>query len=286
MGEPSVAALFDRLRSADPRSAWRDFLEQYNPIIYQTARACTRDEDEAADYFLYMCEQLAKNGFRRLLQFRPDGAASFPTWLKVVGRNLCVDCHRKKHGRPRPFKSVQNLSGLELQVYNCRCERGLSQQQTLEEIRATSPGLSLSELNDIESRIQSFLSPRQHWILSMRNQSRSNAPILAAGQDGEESTVDVVDPGTNQETILLEEELRAKIQECVGTLPRDERLLVQLRFEEGLSLEEISRLTGLDGPQRVHRRLAAVLQKLRAAISQPNNRKTGSYVRKVTQEAK
>jgi RNA polymerase sigma factor (sigma-70 family) len=286
VGEPSVAALLDRLRSADAQSAWRDFLQEYNPILYQTARACTRDEDEAADCFLYICEQLAKKSFHRLLLFRPDGAASFGTWLRVVARNLCVDCRRKKHGRPRPFKSVQNLSRLELEVYRCRCERGLSQQQTLEEIRAIGPGVSLSELNDIESRIENFLSPRQHWILSARNQSRSNATTLVAGQEGGENTVDVVDTGPNQETIILEQQLQAKVQECVGSLPRDERLIVQLRFEEGLSLEEISRVTGLGGPQRVHRRLAAVLQKLRAAISQSNNRKIGDYVRKVTQEAK
>jgi RNA polymerase sigma factor (sigma-70 family) len=286
VSEPSVAALLDRLRSTDAQSAWRDFLHQYNPILYQTARACTRDEDEAADCFLYICEQLARSSFHRLLLFRPDGAASFGTWLRVIARNLCVDCLRKKHGRPRPFKSVQNFSQLEFEVYRCRHERGLSQQQTLEEIRATSPGVSLSELNDIESRIENSLSPRQHWILSMRNQSRSNGTILFGGQDGEENTVDVVDTGPNQETIILEQQLQAKVQKCVGSLPRDERLIVQLRFGEGLSLEEISRLTGLGGPQRVHRRLEAVLQKLRAAMAQPNNRKTEDYVRKVTQEAK
>jgi RNA polymerase sigma factor (sigma-70 family) len=286
VGEPSVAALLDRLRSSDPQFAWSDFLQQYSPILYQSARACTRDEDEAADYFLYICEQLAKSGFHRLLLFRPDGGASFVTWLRVVARNLCFDCHRKKHGRPRPFKSVQNFSSLELEVYRCRHERGLSQQQTLEEIRATSPGVSLSELNDVENRIENSLTPRQHWILSTRNQSRFNATTLVGGQDDGENTVDVADTAPNPETIVLEQQLQARVQKCIGLLPRDERLIVQLRFEEGLSLEEIACLTGLEGAQRVHRRLAAILQKLRSAIIQSNKRKTGNYVRKVTQEAK
>jgi RNA polymerase sigma factor (sigma-70 family) len=175
---------------------------------------------------------------------------------------------------------------LEFEVYRCRHERGFSQQQTLEEIRAAAPGVTLSELNDIESRVENSLSPRQHWILSTRKQTRSNANFLVAGQDGGENTVDVVDTGPNQETIVQEQQLQAKVQECIRLLPRDERLILQLRFEEGLSLEEISRLTGLGGAQRAHRRLAAVLQKLRAAIVQQNNRKTGGYVRKVTQEAK
>ena len=285
MGESNVAALLDRLRSTDPQSAWSEFLRQYSPILYQSARACTRDEDEAADYFLYICEQLAKGGFRRLLLFRPDGGASFATWLRVVARNLCFDCHRKKYGRPRPFKSVENFSPLELEVYRCRHERGLSPQQTLEEIRVTSPGMSLSELSDVESRIENSLSPRQHWILSTRHQSRSNATIVVADQNDGETTVDVPDTRPNQETEILEQQLQAKVQTCLGSLPRDERLIVQLRFEEGLSLEEISRLTGLGGAQRVHRRLAAILQKLRSAIMQSNNRKTRDYVRKVTQGA-
>lgn len=284
MSEPSIAALIERLRSADASFAWRQFLDQYTPVLYHTARACSRDEDECADCFLYICEELAKSDFRRLRQFREDGAASFVTWLRVVARNLCVDRMRRDYGRPRPFRSVEKLSGLELEVYKCRHERGFSQERTLHEIRSSYPGVNVSQLNEVESRIDKSLSPRQHWILSTRHRLSFDPIISAALEDGGEATADIADERPSQETIVVQQQLQEKVQQCLASLPSDERLIVQLRFIEDLSLDEISRLTGLGGPQRVHRRLAAILQKLRAVIAVTNYRKTGNCVRKVTQE--
>ena len=103
--------LLERLRSTDSHAGWEEFLISYSPVLYQTIRAFTREEDDASDCFVFICEQLAKNSFRRLLQFDTNGTASFTTWLRVVARNLCFDWHRKKHGRFRPFKSIQNLRG-------------------------------------------------------------------------------------------------------------------------------------------------------------------------------
>jgi len=53
---------------------------------------------------------------------------------------------------------------------------------------------------------------------------------------------------------------------CVTELPKHERLLMQLRFDEELSLQEIARLTGQGDAQRVHRQIAAVLKKLRSEM--------------------
>jgi DNA-directed RNA polymerase specialized sigma subunit len=55
-------------------------------------------------------------------------------------------------------------------------------------------------------------------------------------------------------------------------LPAQERLLVQLRFEQDLSLDEIARIVGLGDAQRVHRQIGAVLQKLRRAIESRGKR--------------
>jgi len=156
-----VAALLDALRSSNPRDAWVGFLESYSPVLYQTARACTLDEDAAADCYLHICEQLARNGFRRLLKFKLEGRASFITWLRVVARNLCIDWHRSRSGRHRPFKSLQHLSQLELEVYNCRFNRGFSQEETLQQLESTFPGVSLSELAIIDERLHRCLSSHQ-----------------------------------------------------------------------------------------------------------------------------
>jgi RNA polymerase sigma factor (sigma-70 family) len=241
-------------------------LGQYSPILYQAARAHSDDEDDAADCFLHICEQLSRNNFRRLLKFKPDGSASFTTWLRVVARNLCFDWHRSHTGRRRPFKSLQFLSQLELEVYDCRFERGLSEEDTLQHLRPAFPDLSPPHLAEVERRIEQALSSRQRWILSTRRKHTFNANVTLLTEEGKDSVAQIADTRLDQESLIAAQEQQAQLKNCVASLPKNERLILQLRFEEELSLDEIARLTGLGDAQRVHRHIRAILERLRSGM--------------------
>jgi RNA polymerase sigma factor (sigma-70 family) len=262
-----VAPLLQGLRSPDTSGdAWAEFLETYSPVLYQTARACTLDNDAAADCYLHICERLCRNGFRRLLKFKPEGSASFTTWLRVVARNLCFDWHRSQSGRPRPFKSVHRLSPLELEIYEARIVRGASQEETLHGLELRFPKLGVPELSEIEGRLQASLSSRQQWILATRQRREVGPAVAVADEEGEPLGIDVVDTRPSQETWLAEQQMQAQLQSSLLSLPAQELLLLRLRFEQELSLDEIARLCGLQDAQRVHRTLAAVLKKLRKTM--------------------
>lgn len=267
MSDRGVVLLLEALQSPSSQDAWVEFLDSYSSVLYQTARAYTANEDAAADCYLYVCEGLARNRFRRLRKFRPEGSASFTTWLQVVSRNLCFDWHRSQSGRLRPFKALRCLSAVELQVYNCRFVQGASQEETLQQLESLFPGVSLRELADIEEHLQGSLNSRQQWILSTRRQPKVGVPVAVAGEEGEPGLVEVADPRPNQETRFANQEQQAQVQRQVASLPANERLVLQLRFEQELSLDEIARLCGLQDAQRVHRMLAAILKKLRSAMS-------------------
>ena len=281
-----VTLLLTQLRSADAQTAWKEFLLQYSSVLYQSVLTFTHDEDDASDCFVHICEQLVRNGFRRLLQFKIDEAASFSTWLRVVARNLCYDWHRKKYGRLRPFKSVQSFSALELEVYSCRYERGLSRGETWQRLRAAWPALTIDLLPEIESRIENSLNSRQRWLLSARRQRESSALISDTDAEIWEEAESAVDTGPNPETIVADSQQRGRLHESIKLLPPIERLIVHLRFEEELSLEEIAQLTGFGDAQRVHRRIAAILQKLREAMEPRTGRKITGQVREIKQESK
>ncbi len=266
MSDRGIALLLEALRSPNSCDAWVEFLDAYSPVLYQTARACTSSQDDAADCYLHICERLACDSFRRLLKFKPDGKASFATWLRVVARNLCLDWHRSQNGRVRPFKSLQHLSPLELEVYHCRFIRGVSQQETLQQLESLFPGVNLCELLNIEERLQGSLSPRQKWILSARKQPEISTSVAVAGEEGEPGVVDVPDPRPSQETRFADHEQQSRLEKSIVSLPARDRLLVQLRFEQDLSLEEIARVCGWQDAQQVHRKLAAILKKLRMVM--------------------
>ena len=95
-----------------------------------------------------------------------------------------------------------------------------------------------------------------------------------------------VETGPNPETIVADSQQRAMLHESMRLLPPIERLIVHLRFEEELSLEEIAQLTGLGRAQKVHRQIAAILQKLREAMEPRTDRKITGRVREIEQKSK
>ena len=262
-----VVPLLQALGSSNSRDdAWAEFLESYSSVLYRTARACTQDQDAAADCYLHICERLARDGCRRLRKFKAGGSASFTTWLRVVARNLCFDWHRSRFGRHRPFKAMQQLSPLELEVYNSRIVDRSSQQETLHRVKSRFPGLYITDLSEIEERLVGSLTSRQNWILGTVRRPEFGTTVAVLGEEDEPGIVDIADPTPNQEMQIADRERHARLQKAVDSLPARERLLLQLRFEQELSLEEIARLCGLDRAQSVHRTLASVLKKLHQAM--------------------
>jgi RNA polymerase sigma factor (sigma-70 family) len=262
----AIAPILEGLRSSNASDAWVEFLRSYGPVLYQAARTYSSSQDAAAECYVYICEQLADNRFKRLLKFNMKGRASFTTWLRVVARNLCFDWHRTQSGRYRPFKSLDRLSPLELEIYRWRFAQGASQHEALQQLAPRFPGISLDELCAVEGRIHNSLTSQQRWILSTRRKSEISTPVAVAGEDGDLEMLHVRDQRPDPETQLITVQERKKLRKSLTLLPADERLLLQLRFEHDLSLDEVARLCGLGDGQRVHRKLTAVLTKLRSLM--------------------
>jgi RNA polymerase sigma factor (sigma-70 family) len=155
---------------------------------------------------------------------------------------------------------------LELEVYNRRFVQGATQEETLKQLEFLYAGVSLFDLTSIEERLQGSLTSRQQWLLSARRQS--HLPALAVeSEDSGTRAIDVADARPNQEAQFADRQRQAQLRKSFDSLPAQERLLLQLRFEQELSLQEIARLCKLQDAQQVHRRLAAILKKLRSAMT-------------------
>lgn len=96
-----AAALVHEFQHGDSQRAWREFLHTYAHVIVRVISYCERQEEDRADAFVFLCEQLHRNNCRRLRKFDLHGPASFTTWLHAVARNLCRDWRRKRFGRLR-----------------------------------------------------------------------------------------------------------------------------------------------------------------------------------------
>ncbi len=253
------------LRSEAPAQTWAAFLDLYSPIILQVVALFENNKDAVADCFLFVCEQLSKNRFRRLQQFEPDGTASFATWLRAVVRRLCIDWHRKEFGRSRIFESIGRLNSIDQAAFRAIYLHGMHPDHALMHLITRFPHLTREDIERICERIRQSLSPRQLWLISTRRPKLGSLDAILA----DESALlekQIRDPSPDPETLAVAEQQRATLERAIGELTTMERLLIRLRFEQELTLEQVARLTGLPDAQTADRRLKQVLAGLRKTL--------------------
>lgn len=215
--DPRIVPILDALSSGAGEDAWAEFLRLYSPLVLKISRLFARDSDQASDCFLFVCERLARDRFRRLRRFRPEGPARFSTWLYAVTRNLCLDWWRREFGRHRVFGSVARR-------------------------------------------------PRIEPLEGVRNDPADPRPR------------EVPDPGPDPETLAVESEQRASLARAVDRLPEGDRFLIRLRFDQGLTLEQVARLTASENAQAVDRRIQQIVKRLGEEIAGGTGKSSPSAV--------
>lgn len=253
----------DRLLAGEP-AAWSGFLEIYSPLILQVARLLERDEDRTADCFLFACEGLRRNGCRRLRAYRPGGAASFSTWLRVVVRNLALDWRRSRFGRRVVPAAVTSLEPLERELYLLLNHRGLTVDEALGALQTLFPRLQTQDFLDALERLHSDAAPPPRPRLV-----RSTAA-------GVEARVAESRPGP--EELAATRERTERVARALERLPAGERLLVRLRFEADLTLAQVAERAGLGSPQAADRKLRSVLDRLRSSLTSTTETDDGDSV--------
>jgi RNA polymerase sigma factor (sigma-70 family) len=258
--------LLRQLRSRDPREAWARFLELYSPRLFDVARRFERDDEAVADCYLYICEQLNGNGFRRLLRFRPDGPARFSTWLCAVARNLCLDWHRREFGRHRVFESVARLPALDQEIFRGLFVERLPIEDLFLKLEPRHPGLTIEQVAECAGQVQQALSSRQRWLLTVRG-ARGAPPAAGALGGDEQELLRIPSEMPNPESWAGLQEERAALLRAMSHLPAPERLLIKLRFARELTLAEIAKLMVFENPQAADRRIRDVVEKLRGEMA-------------------
>src|SRR5689334_2737761 len=113
--------------------AWVDFLRQHSDVILRVARSLGGGHDPTMDRYAFVLDALRRDDYKRLRAYLPDGRGSFPTWLAVVARRLCMDEHRHRYGRTQSDgaeaeaeratrRQLADLVGSELGVELCECD--------------------------------------------------------------------------------------------------------------------------------------------------------------------
>ena len=254
------------LYSANPQEAWAEFLDEYAAVIYQVVRHFESDPDNAADCFQHVCEKLIENRSQRLRKFKGDGAARFTTWLRAVVRNLCIDWHRKQFGRQRPFNSISRLPPFDQEVFRVVYERALPPDECLASLASTFPNATVTRINESRERIEGLLTTNQRWLLTKRA-AQMNGNAAASNSEADDWVRDLPDSQQiDPEKQAIKNERRKQLIRAMTKLSPNDRLLLRLRFEEGVTLDKAAELLCLGNAQRADRQLKEILSQLRKLI--------------------
>jgi RNA polymerase sigma factor (sigma-70 family) len=266
MIDGAIKDLLGRLGTPGADAAWREFLDHYSPLILQTARRYAFDQGGVMDLYVHVCDRLSDDGFRRLRRFRTGGRATFRTWLTAVTANLCIDWRRQQRGRLRPLESMAGLPSLDRLVYRNLYVRGMAREECLQALRGQYPDLDDRRLAEINARLFKLLSPRQRWQVGVRA-----APAVSIDQNAETDSegpgLQIAESGPGPEDIAQDDQARAQLRSALASLSPQQRLLLRLRYEQNLTLEQVARLTGLADPFRAHRQIQAALKDLRRLLT-------------------
>ena len=260
--DPFLASILSATTLAHQRSAWAEFLDRYSGLIYHVVLGFDRDPDRSGNCYLFVCQQLSANDFRRLRKFDLGGAASFSTWLCAVARNLCLDWHRKEHGRYRVFGSVAQRSAADQILFELVFRQGSSVEEAREELSRRRIGLSFAEVEERISELRRCVTSRQLWLLSS---GKGVADSFDSREEGAHA-IEPADPAPDPEALLVLRETHARVVAALGSLSDSDRLLVRLRYQEGLTLQQVARLVGLKGAQTADRRLRDIMEHLRQIL--------------------
>jgi len=252
-----IESILRRLASSRSERGWSQFLAAYSDLIYQVVHEFEDDGHLAEDCYLHVCSQLADSGFKRLLNFRVDGPARFETWLRVVVTRLCLDWRRAEYGRFRPFRVVQKLPALQRELFELRFRHGLALHECFLNLKTNDPTLTRTIFTRENSELNQALSSEQHSRLGARaRRPLSLDDVTVRGEITPRSA------DSDPEQHLQMEQERLRLEQAMARLEPLQRLLIRLRYQHELTLQEVARLGGLDNLHSASRHLKIALTTL------------------------
>jgi RNA polymerase sigma factor (sigma-70 family) len=191
---------------------------------------------------------LIQNDYQILHRFQ--GRSSMRTYLVTVIHRLFLDHRRRMWGKWRPSAEAERRGTLAVRMEVLLYRDGLSVDEAVETLRVNQ---GVTETREALADLARDLPVR----VSRKPTSEEDLAEVPAA-DGESPEAQLDSQSTAART-------QALLRQALEGVPARDRILVRLRFEDGLSVADISRLLHTD-QKRLYRDLERVLASLRRAL--------------------
>jgi RNA polymerase sigma factor (sigma-70 family) len=268
-GSPEHERRLLKLAVEGSEDAWHEFVDRYSGLIFSLIRRYLPhpNDDDRRSVYVDVLETLYEGALARY-----DGRASLATWIGVVTRSRCMDWLRHRSGRHRDPSWLEELPPFDQEIYRLFYVKGLSFTQICQENSGNAGAWSVDQLVEALDRIEARFDRSTRRRLAFELESRSVASATGrlleymahARQEAEEAKA-----AHSSDLGILEWETRrllARLHKALEELELEEREVIRLRFQEGLTAESVAARLGLLSARRVYTISDRALRKLRSTL--------------------
>jgi len=255
------------------RQAWEAFLALYSKIIFGVVSNFASDYDERMELFVFICEALTKNNFKKLRLFKSQGRkqkTKFATWLVLVAKNLCVDWYRKNNGRIRLIRAIDRLSQIDQRIFKLIYLDGNVYSHAFEVLHTDDHiQLKVSDFYRSISRIDKALTSKKYEKLAA-NLNRHRLKISVDDVEkfhAQSQKMELPNKvGERPDVEFQRKESLRELLQAINKLPAQDKLIIRLWFEQGLTAKEISAVMKYEKSDFIYLKIKRVLASLKRKL--------------------
>lgn len=225
------------------------------------AFACRRygfDPDEREEFAAIVRLKLIEDDYAVLRAY--EGRSSISTFLSIVVQRMALDYRVHVWGKWHASAEAKRMGTLAVELEQLLHRDGRTLDDALVILSSRHDGLTRASLAALAARLpERAARPRSVDL---------DAAASVAGTRGS----DVEEPLLAAERRNASRHVSSIMGSLVAQLPEDERLILQLRFEGGMTVAQISRSLGLDQKltyRRIERRMRELREELGRAGLEP-----------------
>lgn len=224
------------------------------------ARRYRLDPNDAEEFAAVVRLKLVENDYAILRAYQ--ARSSFATYISIVVQRLALDYCIHAWGKWHASAEAKRLGALAIELEQLLHRDGRTVEDSLVILRSKHAGITRESLQSIAARLPERAPRHRHVGLE-------KAESVAITRPG-----DVEEPIFANERRRASEQLSVTMSSVIAKLPEDERLILQLRFEGGMTVPQIARSLGLDQKltyRRIERRMRDIRVELeRSGIAWPD----------------
>ncbi|HEX2061836.1 MAG TPA: sigma-70 family RNA polymerase sigma factor [Thermoanaerobaculia bacterium] len=232
-----------------------ELLTENLPVIERAiafaARRYHLTPDDAEEFGAIVRLRLVENDYAILRAY--EQRSSFATFISIVVQRMALDFRVHEWGRWHSSAEAKRLGPLAIELEQLLHRDGRRMEDAVVLLRGRHEGVTRESLQAVADRLPP--RPPRHRDVALDDASES---ALTRAPDAEEP---ILDADRRRTSARLSDLMSA----AIARLPDEDRVILQLRFENGMTVAQIARAFGLD-QKLTYRRIEKNMREIRREL--------------------